>query len=143
MVNFKIDTCPNRVQSVTAGRSLSSASGRVGNEVDLYDFTSHRFESFGHGRRRDWYRERIIHSKPDHFESTSGWMQKETFYDIDFGIHSMKIPKTGEYQFILSGYGIQQSKGCRITMIKRMYQEYYYFRFNFRLLKVELPVYNY
>ena len=117
VVNFKIDTCPSRLSA----SSRCSTSTRVGNEIDLFDFTSHRFESLGAGRRRDWYRERVLHSKPDYFDL---WMQKETFYDIDFGIHSMKIPKTGEYQFTLSGWGTELSKGCKITMIKRMYQGY-------------------
>ena len=44
------------------------------------------------------------------------WMQNREFYDLENGIHSMKIPRTGRYQLILAGYGYGDSKGAKIQM---------------------------
>ena len=43
-------------------------------------------------------------------------MQNREFYDLENGIHSMKIPRTGRYQLILAGYGYGDSKGAKIQM---------------------------
>ena len=43
-------------------------------------------------------------------------MQDREFYDVENGIHSMKIPRTGRYQLILAGYGYGDSKGAKIQM---------------------------
>ena len=43
-------------------------------------------------------------------------MQNREYYDLENGIHSMKIPRTGRYQLILAGYGYGDSKGAKIQM---------------------------
>ena len=43
-------------------------------------------------------------------------MKNREFYDLENGIHSMKIPRTGRYQLILAGYGYGDSKGAKIQM---------------------------
>ena len=43
-------------------------------------------------------------------------MKNRDFYDIQDGIHSMKIPRTGRYQLIIAGYGYGDSKGAKIQM---------------------------
>ena len=43
-------------------------------------------------------------------------MQNREFYDLENGIHSMKIPRTGRYQLVLAGYGYGDSKGAKIQM---------------------------
>ena len=34
-----------------------------------------------------------------------GWMKNPEFYHLEFGVHTMKLPKSSEYEIILSGWG--------------------------------------
>ena len=45
-------------------------------------------------------------------------MKNPEFYHLEFGVHTMKIPKSSEYEIILSGWGKGEQKGARITMKK-------------------------
>ena len=45
-------------------------------------------------------------------------MKNPEFYHLEFGVHTMKIPKSSEYELVLSGWGKGDQKGARITMKK-------------------------
>ena len=53
-------------------------------------------------------------------------MKNPEFYHLEFGVHTMKLPKSTEYEIILSGWGKGEQKGARITMKK-------YFRKNTKI----------
>ena len=44
------------------------------------------------------------------------------FYNLENGIHTMNMPLTGQYEFVLSGWGQGNSAGCKVTMIKSFKQ---------------------
>ena len=53
----------------------------------------------------------------------------QEFYDLKHGIHMVKIPKTGDYEFILSGWGTGNSKGCELTMVLPLNKVVIYYHF--------------
>lgn len=86
---------------------------------ELYKFKKHRFYSLNYARS-ELNLKNLRHKEAVYFGSK--WMKNENFYDLNFGIHRLTIPKSGKYQLILQSCGKGESKGVRITFTQEFLQ---------------------
>jgi len=86
---------------------------------ELYKFKKHRFYSLTYARS-ELNLKNLRHKEAVYFGSK--WMKNDNFYDLNFGIHRLAIPKSGKYQLILQSCGKGESKGVRITFTQEFLQ---------------------
>ena len=86
---------------------------------ELFKFKKHRFYSLSY-TRSELNLKNLRHKEAVYFGSK--WMKNENFYDLNFGIHRLAIPKSGKYQLILQSCGKGESKGVRITFTQEFLQ---------------------
>ena len=48
------------------------------------------------------------------------WMMEDEFYNLENGIQTFLIPKTGDYKLTLTGFGFQTNRACQIVIHRRL-----------------------
>lgn len=48
------------------------------------------------------------------------WMMEDEFYNLENGIQTFLIPKTGDYRLTLTGFGFQTNRACQIIINRRL-----------------------
>ena len=108
----------NRQTTMTQkGQMGSNRNSQLDGE--LYKFKKHRFYSLSY-TRSELNLKTLRHKEAVYFGSK--WMKNGNFYDLNFGIHRLAIPKSGKYQLILQSCGKGESKGVRITFTQEFLQ---------------------
>ena len=72
---------------------------------ELFSFASHRFEAFNGVKQTDSNFELMLKKRPHYFAE---WMHNDNFYELENGVHTMTIPKSGTYSFEMTGWGSEK-----------------------------------
>ena len=68
--------------------------------------------------------DRNLQQKPNVMKSNleyfTPWMMEDEFYNLENGIQTFLIPKTGDYKLTLAGFGFQTNRACQIVIHRRL-----------------------
>ena len=68
--------------------------------------------------------DRNLQQKPNLMKSNleyfTPWMMEDEFYNLENGIQTFLIPKTGDYKLTLTGFGFQTNRACQIVIHRRL-----------------------